>query len=122
MVRQVPHQQNKSEIRRPVKRSTSQRPTPSSFLSASMSKQQEGAQPDHLIIVCCHGIWVPNLYEAEPETFDVSQVGDPMNELLENKWLIEPFQAGETTTFIQHILAGIEALGADQNAVLVLSG
>ena len=36
--------------------------------------------------------------------------------------LIEPFQSGETSTFIEHIKAGLDELAANRNAILVFSG
>ncbi|KAL7909162.1 hypothetical protein GGI35DRAFT_453087 [Trichoderma velutinum] len=65
------------------------------------------ALPNHLIIVCCHGIWN----------------GGPSNGANEDEWLIADFQRGETDTFIEHIKAGIRCLVQDyDNAVLAFSG
>jgi hypothetical protein len=36
--------------------------------------------------------------------------------------LIEPFQKGETPTFINHIKAGLKAMAEDPNGILILSG
>ncbi|UKZ48465.1 hypothetical protein TrVGV298_002690 [Trichoderma virens] len=63
--------------------------------------------PNHLIVVCCHGIWN----------------GGQSNGANEDEWLIADFQRGETPTFIEHIKAGIRCLAQDyDNAVLAFSG
>ncbi|OTB00840.1 hypothetical protein M426DRAFT_323951 [Hypoxylon sp. CI-4A] len=62
--------------------------------------------PQHLIIVCCHGIWL----------------GGPAKGHNEDEWLIAKFQKGETPTFIEHIKAGLRVLKGDENAVLMFSG
>ncbi|OQE79312.1 hypothetical protein PENNAL_c0052G02583 [Penicillium nalgiovense] len=61
---------------------------------------------NHLIIVCCHAIYTGR-----------SKLGAS-----ENDWLIEPFQKGETPTFIDHIKAGLKALAEDCHSLLVFSG
>lgn len=58
----------------------------------------------HLVVVCCHGIYFG------PDSSD------------ESNWLIEPFQTGETGTYIAHIEAGVRALAKDDRALLVFSG
>ncbi|KAK3326480.1 hypothetical protein B0H66DRAFT_161587 [Apodospora peruviana] len=62
--------------------------------------------PNHLIIVCGHGIWK----------------GGPKNGWDEAEWLIESYKQGETPTFIEHIKAGVRALSEDKRALLVFSG
>jgi hypothetical protein len=63
--------------------------------------------PAHLIVVCCHGIWLG----GESRGYD------------ESAWLIADFQRGETPTFIEHVRAGVELLARDPvNSVLAFSG
>ena len=62
--------------------------------------------PDHLVIVCGHGIWL----------------GGPKKGWDESEWLIESYKAGETPTFIEHIKAGVKIMAENPNAVLVFSG
>ncbi|KAJ9210670.1 hypothetical protein DTO166G4_7730 [Paecilomyces variotii] len=64
------------------------------------------ASCDHLIIVCCHAIYL----------------GGPKHGFSEDEWLIEPFQTGETPTFIKHIEEGIRQLRKSSTGLLVFSG
>ncbi|KAI5462090.1 hypothetical protein BGZ63DRAFT_355037 [Mariannaea sp. PMI_226] len=66
-----------------------------------------GPHRTHLIIICCHGIWLGGASRGQDET----------------EWLIADFQRGETSTFIEHIKAGVKALSLDrEEAALVFSG
>ncbi|PHH87289.1 hypothetical protein CDD83_9057 [Cordyceps sp. RAO-2017] len=61
----------------------------------------------HLIIVCCHGIWL----------------GGDSGGADEAEWLIAPFQRGETATFVAHARTGAHCLAEQRpDAVLVFSG
>ncbi|KAL8672387.1 MAG: hypothetical protein Q9168_003160 [Polycauliona sp. 1 TL-2023] len=62
--------------------------------------------PTHLIIVCCHAIWL----------------GGPTGGHDEAEWAIEPFQRGETPTFMEHIKTGLRILSEQPNSLLVFSG
>ncbi|KAJ5768241.1 hypothetical protein N7533_000824 [Penicillium manginii] len=61
---------------------------------------------DHLIIVCCHAIYI----------------GGPLSGSSEDEWIIEPFQRAETPTFVSHAKAGLNALMEDDRGLLVFSG
>jgi hypothetical protein len=63
-------------------------------------------KPNHLVIVCGHGIWL----------------GGPKDGWDESEWLIEDYKAGETPTFIEHIKAGVRVLSQNRRAVLTFSG
>ncbi|KAL2825011.1 hypothetical protein BDW59DRAFT_179990 [Aspergillus cavernicola] len=71
-----------------------------------MQNKENKPTPTHLIIVCCHAIYL----------------GGPTNGLNEEEWLIETFQRGETPTFTEHVKAGIRLLAGDPGGLLVFSG
>lgn len=66
----------------------------------------ETSLPNHLVVVCGHGIWR----------------GGPAHGHDEAEWLIESYKAGETPTFIEHIKAGIQVLADDERAIVAFSG
>lgn len=66
-------------------------------------------EPTHLVVVCCHGIWI-----GDPTTPDAGA--------RDEEWLIADFQAGETPTYVEHIRAGLRVLKEDPEAVLAFSG
>jgi hypothetical protein len=73
----------------------------------STSTVGDFSTPTHLIIVCCHAIYL----------------GGKGGHTNEANWLIEPFQTGETETYTRHIEAGVRRLAEDvENSILVFSG
>ena len=62
--------------------------------------------PTHLILVCCHAIYLSG----------------PTHGLDEAEWLLAPFQTGESSLFTQHLITGLRAVAADPASLLVLSG
>lgn len=82
---------------------------------------------NHLIIVCCHAIYNggPNHGASEDEWSVQSRWYQHLNYInspsVEYR-IIEPFQGGETPTFVKHLKAGLNALQNDTRSVLVLSG
>lgn len=72
-------------------------------------------QPSTLIIVCCHAT-----YLGSPG----SNIAAGTDE--ERDWLLEPFQRGETPTFIEHACTGVvtlrKCLDRGEDALLVFSG
>ncbi|TVY40395.1 Uncharacterized protein LOCC1_G006004, partial [Lachnellula occidentalis] len=62
--------------------------------------------PTHLILVCCHAIYL----------------GGPTQGTSEAEWLIAPFQATETPTFTSHITTALALLSSTPSALLIFSG
>ena len=68
--------------------------------------------PNHLIILCCHAIYIPKTHRSTlpPET------------LLEANWLIATFQTSESSTFTTHLKTSLDLLSQDAMSHLVISG
>jgi hypothetical protein len=95
-----------------------------SATSTETTDPEKQSELSHLIIVCCHAIYLgpPSPTTIESSTTIASPRPDELPSSSEANWLIEPFQRGEIATYIGHIEAGIRALAADEHAILVFSG
>jgi hypothetical protein len=62
--------------------------------------------PTHLILVCCHAIYLSG----------------PTHGFAEKEWLLASFQKAETPTFTQHIKAGLSLLTSSPSSLLIFSG
>jgi hypothetical protein len=63
-------------------------------------------KPTHLILVCCHAIYL----------------GGPTHGTSESEWLLAPFQTGETPTFTSHITTALKLLSSSPDSLLIFSG
>lgn len=73
------------------------------------------AAPAHLIIVACHAIYLGQTpvvmrQDLSAPTTDIKNQYADLPSHNESNWLIEPFQAGETATYVRHIEAGVRRL------------
>ncbi|TVY57789.1 Uncharacterized protein LSUE1_G010284, partial [Lachnellula suecica] len=64
------------------------------------------AKATHLIIVCCHAIYLSGATSGASEA----------------EWLLAPFQTGETPTFISHTTTALKLLSSTPSSLLVFSG
>ncbi|TVY32043.1 Uncharacterized protein LSUB1_G008311, partial [Lachnellula subtilissima] len=71
-----------------------------------MTSNKPVVVPSHLILVCCHAIYL----------------GGPTHGISESEWLIAPFQATETPAFTSHITTALAILSSTPSALLVFSG
>ncbi|KAL2441365.1 hypothetical protein ABEF95_014286 [Exophiala dermatitidis] len=92
--------------------------------------------PTHLIVVCCHGIYLGGVENQQVVNDNLKDEEFKRKNNFKSRhhhhhqydsdneanWLIEPFQKGETGTYIQHIEAGVRKLAEDDGAMLVFSG
>lgn len=69
------------------------------------------AVPSHLILLCCHAIYIPASHDPGPNS-----------NLVPSTWLIAPFQTGEEVTFTKHLHTALNLLAADLQSLLVISG
>ena len=120
------------------------------FIMEERDVSENASHLNHLIIVCCHAIWLggptKGADEAEwsvflslplqsIEVFSLqlcgpavslpSHIHGPRCSSLPTRIhyrAIEPFQQGETPTFIEHIKAGLKALNETPGRLLVFSG
>ncbi|KAM3075055.1 hypothetical protein ACMFMF_005737 [Clarireedia jacksonii] len=84
---------------------------------ATIPTDNSNLSPTHLILVPCHAIYI-----GTPQT-PPHECSHPSN------WLLQPFQAGEQHTFIQHIQHSISLLrqenppsSSSNTAILIFSG
>ncbi|KAL3424580.1 dihydrofolate synthetase [Phlyctema vagabunda] len=71
-----------------------------------MDNMASNSPPSHLILVCCHAIYL----------------GGPTKGTSESEWLLANFQRDEVPTFTSHLQTGLSLLSQDPCALLVLSG
>lgn len=104
-----------------------------------------GELATHLIIVCCHAIWlggttneqIESDWYVDPQDFSSRYTFFSISSTLANSAelvhsfrhhlskfgrVIEHFQRGETPTFREHIKAGLRALMERPSSLLVFSG
>jgi hypothetical protein len=87
----------------------------------------------HLIIVCCHAIWLGGQtcgrdesewygrQKSQPLDYFISCLSYQRYKMTSQR-AIETFQHGETPTFVEHIEAGLRALSEQPQSLLVFSG
>lgn len=94
--------------------------------SIEITDAEKQVEINHLIIVCCHAIYLGPHSPSSSITENWTTIAAPQPSGLpssnEANWLIEPFQKGETATYVGHVEAGVRALAADEHAILVFSG
>lgn len=102
-------------------------------MAAIMPEAKQSDRYHRLIIVCCHAIYLGGTTNGVSENEWLVCIFRPLFEkdivLVKKKRayrVIEPFQKGETPTFIEHVKAGIRELSRtgehEPCALLVFSG
>lgn len=80
-------------------------------------KSHPDSLPTHLIVICCHAIYIPPTHRPLP----ISPANTSTT--IENNWLISSFQTNETDTFTAHLKAGLTLLATPPtDSLLVISG
>lgn len=77
---------------------------------------------NNLVIVTCHAIWLGGPTAGDNEAEWCATPPFPGTRIDLDCRAIEPFQKGETATFIQHIERGVELALRDPESLLVFSG
>lgn len=81
--------------------------------STSPDLVQPQPSPPHLILVCCHAIYIgPSLS---------NNITTPLG-LSDTHWLLAPFQTTESTAFTSHVRTGLTLLSQTPSSLLVFSG
>lgn len=93
---------------RGAKHSTAYHGSKNSIL-ATLGKQSQFKELDHLIMVPGHAIW---------------NDGDPLKVLNDDEWLLEDYQrgGGRVAAFVAHVRTACDMLIKDEHALLVFSG
>jgi hypothetical protein len=75
------------------------------FLHAGATPAPAHAALTHLVLVASHAVFLGG--------------GDPADE---QRWVLEPYQVGHASTFVEHVRAGLRIAAADRSALVVFSG
>lgn len=91
--------------------------------SSSNSPSRPRQKPTTLILVCCHAIFIgPATSTSISPNQSSSHQNTQLNPYDPAQWLLQPFQATEAPTFVEHIRTGLNLLQADPASIFVFSG